>query len=335
MKKIVCLGTSHTFGSANGIDYPFEKTWPGAVSTYLDKKGIENYVYNGGEGAFSSYFYPTKIINFYNEYKPDMFIIELPDIDKVDVEISSAITGTYINKQKDYHTIYSRQRVLTKDWQRGKGYAWPNRKSISKGEAVDFYHGSDTTKKIHNFFHGETPQAIKDFYESTSLGDQERENVKQKFNEMYKALGRDDDSFKNMLVYCYFYSVFMDQSDSEIAVYLATQMNIINTLKMLNCKFLLFSWVSKDYLDHFIYREAYKNIISKPEYWINEDINWNFRKWVREKIQFFGPYKELIENEEYKKMQADKVHVHPWVMSMLVNEIIGPQVGLKLIQDNK
>ena len=61
-----------------------------------------------------------------------MFVIEVPDTDKVDVEISSNITGTYINKQKDYHPIYSRQRVLTKDWERGEQYAWPNRKSISK-----------------------------------------------------------------------------------------------------------------------------------------------------------------------------------------------------------
>ena len=107
MKKIVCLGTSHTYGGAEEYDYTFYEGWPGQLSKYLEEQGIENYTYNGGESSFSSYFYPTKIINFYNEYKPDMFVIEVPDIDKVDVEISSAITGTYIKKQKDYHPIYS------------------------------------------------------------------------------------------------------------------------------------------------------------------------------------------------------------------------------------
>ena len=41
---------------------------------------------------------------------PDMFVIEVPDIDKVDIEILSAITGTYINKQKDYHPNLSQDR---------------------------------------------------------------------------------------------------------------------------------------------------------------------------------------------------------------------------------
>ena len=94
MKKIVCLGTSHTYGGAEEKDYTFYEGWPGQLSKYLEINGIENYIYNGGESSFSSFFYPTKIINFYNEYKPDMFVIEVPDTDKVDVEISSHITGT-------------------------------------------------------------------------------------------------------------------------------------------------------------------------------------------------------------------------------------------------
>ena len=91
MKKIVCLGTSHTFGGAEGVPYSFDETWPGQLSSFLQNNNIDNYVYNGGESSFSSFFYPTKILNFYKEYKPDMFVIEIPDTDKVDVEISSHI----------------------------------------------------------------------------------------------------------------------------------------------------------------------------------------------------------------------------------------------------
>lgn len=325
MKKIVCLGTSHTYGGAEEYDYTFYEGWPGQLSKYLEEQGIENYTYNGGESSFSSYFYPTKIINFYNEYKPDMFVIEVPDIDKVDIEISSAITGTYINKQKDYHPIYSRQRVLTKDWKKGKGYAWPNRKSISKGEAVDFYHGSDTTKNIKDFFKGHHTVTMEAFYGSVGLGDHERENVKSKFNELYTALGRDDDSFKNMLIYCYFHSLFIDASDSEMAGYMANTMNIINTLKMLGVKFVLWSHVRKQYLDHFIFEETYKDIIGKPEYWLNGDLTWNFRKfcnkWARE---------ESNPKEFFETMKSDKIHFHPWVYTRFINEMMGPQVLDKL-----
>ena len=113
MKKVVCLGTSHTYGGKEGYAYTFNEGWPGHLSNYPTSSGVDNYVYNGGERSFSPFSYPTKILNFYKEFKPDMFVIEVPDTDKVDVEISSHITGTYINKQKDYHPIYSRQRVLT------------------------------------------------------------------------------------------------------------------------------------------------------------------------------------------------------------------------------
>ncbi len=325
MKKIVCLGTSHTYGGAEGYSYTFEEGWPGQLSAYLEKNNIENYVYNGGESSFSSYFYPTKIINFYNEYKPDMFVIEVPDIDKVDVEISSAISGTYINQQKDYHPIYSRQRVLTKDWERGEQYGWPNRKSISKGEAVDFYHGSDTTKNIKEFFKGEKTNTMEAFYESAGLGDHERDNVKKKFNELYKALGRNDENFKLMLEYCYFHSLFIDASDSEMAGYMANKMNIINTLKMLGVKFILWTHVRKKYLDHFIYEESYKDIIAKPEYWLNGNVDWDFREYVRDWSK-----KEKDPKAFYETMKSDKIHFHPWVYTRFIDEVMGPQVAERL-----
>ena len=335
MKKIVCLGTSHTYGGANERNYTFDEAWPGQLSKYLKNNGVDNYVYNGGESSFSSFFYPTKIINFYNEYKPDMFVIEIPDTDKVDIEISSAITGKYIKEHggrdgKPYHPIYSRQRVLTQDWERGEQYNWPNRKSISKGEAVDFYHGADTSVKIREFFKGETGRAVQEFYESASLGDHERDNVKSKFDELYTALGRNDENFKAMLAYCYFHSVFIDMSDFEISCYLANVMGIINTLKSLNVKFCLHSHVNRQHwLNHFIYKETYEPIISKPEYWIKGKMDWSVKQWATDKC------KQKYDNDadvekEWERMKSDKVHFHPWVYTMLIDEVFGPEILEKL-----
>ena len=325
MKKIVCLGTSHTYGGAEAKDYTFYEGWPGQLSKYLETSGIENYVYNGGESSFSSFFYPSKIINFYNEYKPDMFVIEVPDTDKVDVEISSNITGTYINKQKNYHPIYSRQRVLTKDWVKGKQYNWPNRKSISKQECIDFYHGSDTTADVRNFFKGDIPWAVESFYKNANLSNHERDNVKEKFNELYKALGHNDEQFKNMLIYCYFYSVFMDKSDTDVSNYLANLMNIIHTLKEFDVKFLLFSHCNKQYIEpgwiSHIWTDTYEKIINKPSYWLNDDINWSFIDWAKKKAE---------DKETFLNMHSDKIHFKPEVYTMFIDELLGPQVVNKL-----
>ena len=78
MKKIVCLGTSHTYGSADERNYTFEEGWPGQLSTYLKNNGIDNYVYNGGEASSFFFFHPNKDIKFLQKnINPDMFVIEL------------------------------------------------------------------------------------------------------------------------------------------------------------------------------------------------------------------------------------------------------------------
>jgi len=324
MQKIVCLGTSHTYGGANGDAYSFDQGWPGQLSRYLNNLDVENYVYNGGESSFSSFFYPTKILNFYNEYKPDMFIIEVPDTDKVDVEISSHITGTYINKSPDYHPIYSRQRVLTKDWERGKQYGWPNRKSLSKQECVDFYHGADTTASVRDFFKGKTTWTVESFYKNINLSDHERDNVKKKFDELYKALGNNDEQFKNMLVYCYFYSVFMDMGDVDVSNYLSNLMCIINTLKSLDVEFLLFSHCYKQYLENHIYQDTYEPYLNNSDYWLTDNIKWNFINWAKTKAG---------SKRAFDEMHSDKIHFKPEVYGTFVDELLGPRTIKQLFKD--
>ena len=90
------------------------------------------------------------------------------------------------------------------------------------------------------FSKGETTWTVESFYKNANLSEHERDNVKQKFDELYKALGRNDEQFKNMLiiVIC---PVFMDMGDMDISSYLANMMNVINTLKSLDVEFLLYS----------------------------------------------------------------------------------------------
>ena len=140
MIKIVCLGTSHTTGANAYIQPNFEHSYPGLLSIYLDKCNIENYIYNGGQPGVPGDCYPATILNFYNEYKPDMFIIEIPDMEKITLDISPANSGKDIKKTKEYHPIYSRQKVLTKDWTRGDPDPDHNYKvNFAKAEAVDYY----------------------------------------------------------------------------------------------------------------------------------------------------------------------------------------------------
>ena len=149
----------------------------------------------------------------------------------------------------------------------------------------------------------------------------ERDNVKQKFNELYKALGNNDEQFKNMLIYCYFYSVFMDMSDMDISLYLANMMNIINTLKSLNVKFLLFSHCGKQYLDNHVFEDSYKDILAKKQYWLNEDIDWAFIDWAKQ---------EAGSKEAFSEMHSDKIHFKPEVYTTFMNKLLGPQVINKL-----
>ena len=51
MKKIVCLGTSHTYGGAEEKDYTFDEGWPGQLSSYLQTNNVDNYIFNGGESS--------------------------------------------------------------------------------------------------------------------------------------------------------------------------------------------------------------------------------------------------------------------------------------------
>ena len=96
---------------------------------------------------------------------------------------------------------------------------------------------------------------------------------------------------------------------------------------MLNVKFCLHSHVNRHHwLDHFIWKETYQPIIDKPDYWMAGKMDWSVKKWAYKKAESKGGNVD----EEIKKMHSDKVHFHPWVYTMLVDEVFGPEILKKL-----
>ena len=148
------------------------------------------------------------------------------------------------------------------------------REKSFKQECVDFYHGADTKASVRDFSKGKTTWTIESFYRSASLSEHERDNVKKKFDELYKALGNNDEQFKNMLIIVTFIPVFMDMSDTDISNYPSNMMNIINTLKSLEVKFLLFTHCDKQYNENSVFTDTYKSVLDKPQYWLNETMDW-------------------------------------------------------------
>lgn len=267
MYKIACLGTMHTYGGQKTLQYPFENTWPGILSDYLTEKTIPNHVYNGGESGFSIQYYPYKILNFFNEFKPNCFIIELPIMDKIDVEVSSAITGEYINQNENYHPIFSRQRVQTKDWEKGQSYIWSNRITMSKQEILDAFADSDAMKQ----FKGHVTSEYKNFLQELDIGDHERANVKNKLDRIKQALP--PEGVKLLENYLHFIAMYTDESDTDTISYLSHLNNVIQTCKALGVNYVLFNvnraqWLTKD-----IYTETYKEHIHHDKNWV-PNISW-------------------------------------------------------------
>lgn len=275
MHNIVCLGTMHTYGGSKTQPFEFYQTWPGHLSKYLDNNNVENYIYNGGESGYSIDYYPFKILNFYDAYRPDLFIVELPIIDKMDVEISPAITGMDVSKNDDYHPIYSRQRVLTKDWQKGHTHAWPNRISINKHESIDLYHNGKIDNDLLQLFKGYKTNTLNSVESNDGVGDHERKNVLSKIKSLEPSIGKEH--VQNLITYFYFRSVFMDESDTDFILYLNSILNMINTCLRLNVKILFFNVNAPSFINHHLFKKTYDRLIGNSSFWL-ENITWYFKQ---------------------------------------------------------
>ena len=316
--KIVCLGTSHTFGTVNEVDESFFKTIPGSLQSYLKDNGIQTDIYNGGEGGTSIFSFPYKILNFYNEYKPDMFVIEVPDTDKVEIEITGDISNIYIDDQDDYHPIYSRQRVQTENWIKGEQYAWPYKKNLAKGECITLMHSNiaEHLNKYDDPTDIETNEHIRKTIEG--LPPAEVENFFKKIGHLHKALRKNTKHFDLMVNYLYFTSLFTDNSDTDNTNYLTSLMSIINTLKSLDCKFIFWSQCTKRYLSNHLYKDTFSTHVNKPEYWVTGNIDWCFIEWAKTIAK--------EQNINHKEMKGDAVHYYPEWKKIFVEKVLGPEV---------
>jgi hypothetical protein len=309
MIKIVCLGTSHTAGANAYIEANFEHSYPGLLSQYLDRHNIENYIYNGGQPGVPGDCYPATILNFYNEYKPDMFIIEIPDMDKITLDISPAITG--------------KEHVFTKDWKRGDQD--PHKVNFAKAEAVDYYFKGVDKKDVELGTKGTPTTVMNNFYKGLRIDDRIRGQVSDKIDSLKGVVGK-----KRMHIlysHLYYKSVMADQSDTEVTVYLANILNMINIFKMLNVKFILYSHCDKEYKHNKIFLETYKQVLETPEYWLTGDINFFFRDWAWKKATKLLPDNPKV---AFKNMFADIIHFKLEMYDMFVKELIGPTVIKKL-----
>ena len=323
MIKIVCLGTSHTTGANAYIEANFEHSYPGLLSQYLDRHNIENYIYNGGQPGVPGDCYPATILNFYNEYKPDMFIIEIPDMDKITLDISPTITGKDIKETKEYHPIYSRQLVLTKEWKRGDQD--PHKVNFAKAEAVDYYFKGINREDVELGTKGTPTTVMNNFYKGLRIDDRIRGQVSDKIDSLKGVVGK-----KRMHIlysHLYYKSVIADQSDTEVTVYLANILNMINIFKMLNVKFILYSHCDKEYKHNKIFLETYKQVLENPEYWLTGDINFYFRSWAKQNATKLLPDNPGV---AFKNMFADPIHFKLEVYDMFVNDLVGPAVIKKL-----
>ena len=319
MNKIVCLGSSHTEGGWQGKNKEFENSWPGKLQDYL---GDSAQVINCGEASFGIDFWPTKVINIINEYKPTHMLIEINRKEKLDVEVTSELTGKSCSNTKDYHPLFTRQNVSSTQGRTNKRY-WPNRTSVSNGEAIDYYNTFYKLSKddIEKYYGGNYPQAIAEsFYdiESGVITDAEQSWVKDKLQDMLDAMGGNKKDLELLINYLYFRAVYYDNSDQDISNYLQNINNIRMTCNENNVKLRCFTMHDKTWLDSQIYKDAYKDKFK--DIWLFDDVKFELKKWVQ---QHYG--------KDYKDTLGDSIHYYPWVFKTWVDEMLGPWLKERFI----
>lgn len=319
MNKIVCLGSSHTEGGWQGKNKEFENSWPGKLQEYL---GETAQIINCGEASFGIDFWPTKVINIINEYKPTHMIMEINTKHKIDVEVSSEFTGKSAEKSKNYHPLFTRQNVSSSQGRTDQKY-WPNRTSVSGGEAVDYYNTFYNLSKddVEKYYGGNYPRAIADVYSDINDGlltDAEKNWVKQKLQEMLDAMGGNQKDLELLVNYLYFRAVYYDDSDQNIANYLQNINNIRMICNENNVKLTCFTMHGKSWVSSQVYKDAYKDKFK--DLWLFDDINFQLKGWV---WQRFG--------RNNKDTLGDSIHYYPWVFKTWVDEMLGPWLKERFI----
>lgn len=314
-KKIVCLGSSHTEGGSSAANIPkdFENSWPGKLQ---EQTGYD--VLNAGEASYSIDFWPTKLLNIIDYYKPTDLIMEINLPGKLDVEISRDLTEFSPQDDKNYHPLLTRQNVSSKE-SSAKTKNWPNRTSVSNSEAIDYYTIFNDLKKedVNNYYNGNFPKAIGDAYNELATGnisEIEKVWVADKLNDIVEAMGNNKKDLDLLINYLYFRAVYYSGSDQDMSNYFQN----INNMKMIcdinNIKMHCFTMHSKHWLDNQIYKDNYKKLWK--DIWLFNDINFQLKGWVKERFK-----------KEYKDTLCDSIHYYPWVWETWCKEMLVPWVN--------
>ena len=316
-KKIVCLGSSHTEGgsSAAGISKDFENSWPGKLQ---EQTGYD--VLNAGEASYSIDFWPTKLLNIIDYYKPTDLIMEINLPGKLDVEISRDLTEFSPQDDKNYHPLLTRQNVSSKE-SSGNEYGaktknWPNRTSVSNSEAIDYYtiFNKLNKKDVEKYYSGNFPKAVAGAYNELATGnisEIEKVWVADKLNDIVEAMGNNKKDLELLINYLYFRAVYYANSDQDMANYFQN----INHMKMIcdvnNIKMYCFTMHKKEWLDNQIYKDNYEKLWK--DIWLFDDINFRLKGWVKERFK-----------KEYKDTLCDSIHYYPWVWEIWCKEMLVP-----------
>ena len=319
MNKIVCLGSSHTEGGWQGKNKEFQNSWPGKLQEYF---GETAQVINCGEASYSIDFWPTKVINIINEYNPSHMLIEINRKEKLDVEVTSELTGNSVLKTKKYHPLFTRQNVSTSQGRTNQRH-WPNRTSVSNGEAIDYYNTfyKLSKKDIEEYYGGDYPRAISESFEDVSSGvitDAEKEWVRDKLQDMLDAMGGNKKDLELLINYLYFRAVYYDNSDQDISNYLQNINNIRMICEENNVKLKCFTMHEKTWLTSQIYKDAYEDKLK--DIWLFDDIKFELKKWIQ--IRYAHDYETTL---------ADPIHYYPWVFETWIEEKLGPWLKERFI----
>lgn len=316
--RIACFGSSHTEGGLGWAESKdFINSWPGQLHDLLE----DTDVLNAGQSSFSIDFWPTKLLNVIEYYKPTHVLMEINIKEKLDFEISPDLTGESCREDKNYHPLLSRQNVSSPSGRTGQ-VNWPNRSSVSPQEAIEYHNAYyKITRNMDNeHWQNKLPTMINEMYVDSQDGvitDYERSVVAEKLKDILDSMGNKKGDLEVFLNYLYFRAVYETDSDTNIAYYLQNINNMRMICKEHNIEFLAYTmhWQPNVYESQ-IYKDNYENLLK--DIWLFEDPKWYMKGWIKKR---FGKL--------WRDQLVDSIHFHPNTYRTWCEELLIPHLKQK------
>ncbi len=311
--RIACFGSSHTEGGLGWAESKeFINSWPGQLHARLQNTDVLNV----GQSSFSIDFWPTKLLNVIEYYKPTHVLMEINIKEKLDFEMSSDLTGESCSENKNYHPLLSRQNVSSPDG-RTHQIDWPNRSSVAPQEAIEYHNAyyEITHNMDKNHWQGKLPTMINEMYldaEDGIITDYEKSVVAEKLEDILESMGNKDGDLEIFLNYLYFRAVYETDSDTNIAYYLQN----INNMRMIcaenNIKFKAYTmhWQPNVY-ESVIYKENYEKLLK--DIWLFDDVMYSTKRWIQKRW-----------GKSWREQLCDSIHFKPETYGVWCEEMLIP-----------